>query len=210
MSEETTAKRTCKWEGCNTDISGTHYKTLYCTVHKAAAVTKTQHDYRSRTTGEKKPKKSASPCKKCQRENCDDRGRPEDHCARFTLRTEKVEPAAVKSDPEPDPPADPRLAPEDYRPPIETPAAKKPAKKKASKKRAPAKKKAHHKPGLVPGSVKPPAQKSLPMYRVGIQDLLDIVPAVRSFETDEEARAYFEGFFMGRAVERITGGRIAA
>jgi len=114
-------QRTCAWEGCNADITGTPPRTLYCMEHKEPAAKRAQAAYRKRTAAGEKPKKPKSVCEKCMREDCDDRGRRE-KCAKFTLNKER----AIPPVPEPSerekitvekPEADPRPAPEGHGPP---------------------------------------------------------------------------------------------
>jgi hypothetical protein len=74
-----------------------------------------------------------------------------------------------------------------------------PAKKKASRK--PAGKKPARSNGKKPELATPKqTPQNPPIYKIGLEDYLRMVPMIRTFKTNEEALAYCEGFFAGRKV----------
>lgn len=77
VSEEP-KKRTCEWDGCEADITGTHNRTRYCVEHKGPAAEKAHREYKHRERAKPAKKHPHPPVKSVPKVE-DPRPAPEDY-----------------------------------------------------------------------------------------------------------------------------------
>jgi hypothetical protein len=180
--EDTMKQRTCQWPGCNADISGTHSRTQYCAEHKDPAAKKAQQEYRERKAAEKKDKKRPS------------------------KQAHHAKPAGAAEKPEkqtPEIPAQEEIEAEHLCDSCKGELATCVASPEFGNGKGNDNVVkcdgyvCEGDPRPAPEDYRPPIERRV--ADVESNDLIKLVPALRAWETDMEAKAYLAGFLRGRA-----------